>query len=533
EQRPLQGAQDARRDPEGAPGELRLRRQAVGHAHRGKGAGAGRGPEQPEGAALVVHPCRDPRQHEPLWQPGRVRPYERSGAAAERQPVACPLASPREAADIADKAGRTHPPDGVAGRPPRRPPPLPRPPRARPPSRAPAHAPPGPAIRQQLRSFGTLGSVLYIAAHPDDENTQVIAYLARGRGYRTAYLSLTRGDGGQNLLGPQLREQLGVARTEELLEARKVDGGRQYFTRANDFGFSKDYRETLQIWDRQAVLADIVRVIRVFRPDVIVTRFAPEPGPTHGHHTASVVLAVEAFKLAGDSQAFPEQLHDLTPWQPIRIFHNIGLGGAGVGAAVESETAPVLKLEIGGADPVTGESFAAIAGRSRAMHKTQGFGTDTPGPGGSPKTERFRLLGGTPATQDLLDGVDTTWNRVPGGAEIALLTEATLARFDPDRPAASVPALLMIHRRLAALAALPADLVVIDKRQQLDDIIRACLGLEVETVVDQPEVVPGETLKMRHTAVVRSGFPVRWTAVRYPSIRRTASRVIELRPNHP
>jgi len=388
----------------------------------------------------------------------------------------------------------------------------------------------GSAIRQQLRSFGTLGSVLYIAAHPDDENTQVIAYLARGRGYRTAYLSLTRGDGGQNLLGPQLREQLGVARTEELLEARKVDGGRQYFTRANDFGFSKDYRETLQIWDRQAVLADIVRVIRVFRPDVIVTRFAPEPGPTHGHHTASVVLAVEAFKLAGDSQAFPEQLHDLTPWQPIRIFHNIGLGGAGVGAAVESETAPVLKLEIGGADPVTGESFAAIAGRSRAMHKTQGFGTDTPGPGGSPKTERFRLLGGTPATQDLLDGVDTTWNRVPGGAEIALLTEATLARFDPDRPAASVPALLMIRRRLAAL---PADLVVIDKRQQLDDIIRACLGLEVETVVDQPEVVPGETLKMRHTAVVRSGFPVRWTAVRYPSIRRTASRVIELRPNHP
>src|SRR5262245_29132156 len=387
----------------------------------------------------------------------------------------------------------------------------------------------GPVIRQQLRSFGTLGSVLYIAAHPDDENTQVIAYLARGRGYRTAYLSLTRGDGGQNLLGPQLREQLGVARTEELLEARKVDGGRQYFTRANDFGFSKDYRETLQIWDRQAVLADIVRVIRAFRPDVIVTRFAPEPGPTHGHHTASVVLAVEAFKLAGDPRAFPEQLRDLTPWQPIRIFHNIGLGGAGIGAAVENETSPVLKLEIGGADPVSGESFAAIAGRSRAMHKTQGFGANTPGPGGSSRTERFRLLGGEPATQDLLDGVDTTWNRVPGGAEVALLTEATLARFDPDRPAASLPALLTIRRRLAAL---PADPVVIDKRQQLDDIIRGCLGLEVQTAVDQPEVVPGETMKMRHTAIVRSTFPVRWTAVRYPSIRRTASRVIELRPDH-
>src|SRR5262245_45124562 len=145
---------------------------------------------------------------------------------------------------------------------------------------------PGPAIRQQLRSFGTLGSVLYIAAHPDDENTQVIAYLARGRGYRTAYLSLTRGDGGQNLLGPQLREQLGVARSQELLAARRLDLGRQYFARANDFGYSKDFNETLQIWDRQAVLSDIVRVIRAFRPDVVITRFSPDPGPTHGHHTA-------------------------------------------------------------------------------------------------------------------------------------------------------------------------------------------------------------------------------------------------------
>src|SRR5881296_2745667 len=218
-----------------------------------------------------------------------------------------------------------------------------------------AEPPTGVAILQQLRSFATMGSVLYVAAHPDDENTQAITYLARGRGYRTAYLSLTRGDGGQNLLGPELGELLGVARTQELLAARRLDGGRQYFTRAKDFGFSKDYRETLRIWDRQAVLADVVRVIRSFRPDVIVTRFAPEPGPTHGHHTASVVLAVEAFKLAGDPQAFPEQLRELTPWQPTRIFHNVGLGGAGAGA-VEENDAPELKLEIGGNDPVTGDS---------------------------------------------------------------------------------------------------------------------------------------------------------------------------------
>src|SRR5207253_6306766 len=169
------------------------------------------------------------------------------------------------------------------------------------------------AILQSLRSFATMGSVLYVAAHPDDENTQVITYLARGRGYRTAYLSLTRGDGGQNLLGPQLGEALGVARTQELLAARRLDGGRQYFTRAKDFGYSKNAEETLSVWDRQAVLGDIVRVIREFRPDVIITRFSPKPAPTHGHHTASAVLAVEAFRLAADPTAFPEQLRALSP----------------------------------------------------------------------------------------------------------------------------------------------------------------------------------------------------------------------------
>ena len=184
--------------------------------------------------------------------------------------------------------------------------------------------PPAAVILQDLHGFREMGSVLYVAAHPDDENTELIAYLARGRHYRTAYLSLTRGDGGQNVLGPEFGEELGVIRTEELLAARRIDGGRQFFSRAVDFGFSKDYRETLRIWDRQQVLADIVRVIREFRPDVIITRFSPVPGGTHGHHTASTVLAMEAFKLAGDPKAFPEQLDTLTPWQPKRILWNMG-----------------------------------------------------------------------------------------------------------------------------------------------------------------------------------------------------------------
>jgi LmbE family N-acetylglucosaminyl deacetylase len=390
-----------------------------------------------------------------------------------------------------------------------------------------AELPTSPAILQQMRSFSTMGSVLYISAHPDDENTQTITYLARGRGYRTAYLSLTRGDGGQNVLGSQLGEQLGVARTQELLAARRLDGGRQYFTRAKDFGFSKDYQETLRIWYQQAVLADMVRVIRSFRPDVILTRFSPRPGNTHGHHTASTVLAIEAFKLAGDPRAFPEQLAELTPWQPKRILHNVGVAGGG--AAAGSDLTGVVKIEVDGQDPVLGESFTAIAARSRAMHKTQGFDVGGP-PGGWRKTESFLPLGGEPATHDILDGVDTTWSRVPGGAEIGRLTEEAIARFNPEDPAASVPALLTIRSRVSVL---PMDPVVSDKRRQLDRIIQACIGLEVETVVDRPEAVPGEALKMRHTAVVRSRIPVRWTAVRYPSVQRAGTKVLDLRANRP
>jgi LmbE family N-acetylglucosaminyl deacetylase len=390
-----------------------------------------------------------------------------------------------------------------------------------------AELPTGPVILQQIRSFSTMGSVLYIAAHPDDENTQVITYLARGRGYRTAYLSLTRGDGGQNVRGSQLRELLGVARTQELLAARRLDGGRQYFTRAKDFGFSKDYQETLRIWERQAVLADIVRVIRSFRPDVIVTRFSPQPGNTHGHHTASTVLAIEAFKVAGDPRAFLEQLGELTPWQPKRILHNVGMRGGGADAA-GGDRAGAVQIEVDGNDPL-GESIRSIAARSRAMHKTQGFDVGEP-PGGWRKTEFFLTLGGEPAIHDILDGVDTTWNRVPGGAEIGRLTEEAIARFNPEDPAASVPALLAIRSRVSVL---PADPVVSDKHQQLDRIIQACIGLEVGTVVDRPEAVPGETLKMRHTAIVRSRIPVRWTAVRYPSIQRTVTQVLELRGNRP
>jgi LmbE family N-acetylglucosaminyl deacetylase len=397
----------------------------------------------------------------------------------------------------------------------------------------------GPPILQQLRSFATTTSVLYVAAHPDDENTQVITYFARGRGYRTAYLSLTRGDGGQNLLGSQLGEALGVARTQELLAARRLDGGRQYFTRAKDFGYSKNAEETLGVWDRQVVLGDIVRVIREFRPDVIITRFSPDRAPTHGHHTASAVLAVEAFRLAADPSAFPEQLGELRPWQARRIVHNVGRGAAAnpaLGMAVAGLPADVpdgpgvVKIDVSGRDPASGESFASIALRRRGMHKTQGFDVVGPALNEGARVEPFVHLAGEMATRDLFDGVDTTWTRVPGGADLARSIDEAIAHFNTQDVAAAVPALLAIRRRLAAL---PADPLVSDKREQLDRIIRACLGLEVDTVVERAEVVPGETVKLRHRAVVHSRVPVRWIAVRDPGGHGAIGKTVDLRPNQP
>ncbi|MEO6005440.1 MAG: PIG-L family deacetylase [Opitutus sp.] len=369
------------------------------------------------------------------------------------------------------------------------------------------------AIVQEMRNFRELGSVLYVAAHPDDENNRLLPYLARGRALRTGYLAMTRGDGGQNLIGTELGAQLGVIRTQELLAARRIDGAQQFFTRARDFGFSKDSADTLQRWDRQQVLADIVRVVRTFRPDVMVARFSPIPGGTHGHHTASAILAIEAFKAAGDPNAFPEQLKELSPWQPKRIFWNgfVRPGENGEG------TKDSVRLDAGGFDPLLGESFGEIGARGRSMHKSQGEGrTGTRGPG----WENFDVLAGAPANKDLFDGIDTTWSRIPGGAEIGPLADDLLARYNPQNPAASVPALLAIRAKLNALA---PDPLLAEKRAQLDRVLQACLGLFVETVIPQAQVVPGEALKIRHTAVARTGVPVRWLAVRYPSIKQELS----------
>ncbi len=244
-----------------------------------------------------------------------------------------------------------------------------------------------------LKKLNVLGSALYIAAHPDDENTRLIAYLANGRLVETGYLSCTRGDGGQNLIGPELREQLGVIRTQELLAARRIDGAQQFFTRANDFGFSKTSDETLRIWDHEQVLADMVWVIRQRRPDVLITRFPPDARAGHGHHQASAILAAEAFDAAGDPTRFPEQLKYVQAWQPKRLLWNTGSFFVKPGENMSG----YLTLDAGGYNPLLGQSYGEIAARSRSSHRSQGFGASATR---GEALEYFQPVKGAPAPKD-------------------------------------------------------------------------------------------------------------------------------------
>jgi LmbE family N-acetylglucosaminyl deacetylase len=378
-----------------------------------------------------------------------------------------------------------------------------------PPPAAPA-APTIPTALLDLRQFRELGSVLYVAAHPDDENTLFLSWLSRGRGYRTAYLSLTRGDGGQNVIGPELGDKLGVARTQELLAGRRLDGAQQFFSRALDFGFSKDYADTQRVWGRDEVIGDMVRVIRRFQPDIILTRFSPQPGGTHGHHTASAVLSIDAFKLAGDPKAYPEQIaQGLKPWQPKRVLQNGSFGRA-------APTADSVSVLVEGNDPVLGIPLSTLSLRVLGEHKTQNLAGVVFGQGrgagvGGPRNELFYPLAGDPAKTDLFEGIATTWTaRYPGpGAKIDTLAAAAESAFDRKNLAANVPALLSLR---AALATLPADPLVTDKRTQLDRALVACLGLTVATTSATPDIVPGETLALTHT--VSSVVPVRWLSTR-------------------
>jgi LmbE family N-acetylglucosaminyl deacetylase len=357
-----------------------------------------------------------------------------------------------------------------------------------------------------LKKLRVLASVLYVAAHPDDENTRLIAALGKGRLADAAYLSMTRGDGGQNLIGPESGEALGIIRSQELLAARRIDGGRQFFTRAIDFGFSKTAEETLRVWDREQVLEDTVRVFRQFQPDVVITRFPPVARQTHGHHTASALLAKEAFTAAADPRRFPGVL---APWRARRILWNTSPWFYEKREEFRPES--LLKVETGEYSPLLGESFAELAARSRSMHRSQGFGS---GGERGEVFDYFEHLDGEEARSDLFEGIDTTWGRVPGGTAAGALLDRAYREFDPENPPGVVPLLLEARGRIREL---PAGRWTGAKLEELDRTIAACLGLYLEAAADTHAAAPGDRVKIAVEAANRSAARVVLKRVAIPA----------------
>jgi len=334
-----------------------------------------------------------------------------------------------------------------------------------------------------------------IAAHPDDENTALLAYLARGRKVRTGYLALTRGEGGQNLIGSEQGDALGLIRTQELLAARRIDGAEQFFTRAVDFGFSKTPQETFEKWGHDKILSDVVWVIRRFQPDVIVLRFSGTPRDGHGHHQASALLGKEAFTAAADPARFPEQLQYVKPWQAKRLVWNAGAFTPEQEQEIQKQPNKV-EVDPGEYDPLLGHSYAEIAGMSRSMHRSQGMGA--PERKGSAKTWLLPVEG-RPATHDLFDGVDIGWNRFPGGAPVGRALADAARAFDALDPAKVVPLLLNAQKAMAALQDPRVEL----KRQELREAIALCSGLWLDATADKYAVTPGGTLRLSATALRR------------------------------
>jgi LmbE family N-acetylglucosaminyl deacetylase len=375
-------------------------------------------------------------------------------------------------------------------------------------------------IQLGLEKLNVLGSVLYVGAHPDDENTAALAYFSKGMKLRTAYLSLTRGDGGQNLIGSERGAEIGIIRTQELLAAREVDGAEQFFTRAVDFGYSKTLDESLALWGKEAVLADVVWVIRSFRPDVIVTRFPFGRSSGHGHHTSSAMLAREAFNAAGDPRQFPEQLDHVEPWQAKRLFWNGW-------RLSEQERADAVGVDVGEFDPLLGASYSEIAATSRSMHKSQGFGAA--GRRGT-RYEYFKHGDGSPAGKDLLSGIDTSWSRVPGGSGLSAKLAEIAEHFDPREPARSLPGLLEAYSKMRSLER--TNWVDV-KQAELLGLIRACAGLWIESISNDFAAAPGDAVTVNTTLVNRSDYPFRLKSISFRDLETSTEQDVVLGNNTP
>jgi LmbE family N-acetylglucosaminyl deacetylase len=361
-------------------------------------------------------------------------------------------------------------------------------------------------IFESIKKLNFLGSVLYIAAHPDDENTRLISYMSNNVKARTAYLSLTRGDGGQNLIGPELRELLGVIRTQELLAARRIDGGEQRFTRANDFGYSKHPDETLAIWNKKEVLSDVVLAIRQFKPDVIINRFDHRsPGSTHGHHTSSAMLSYEAFDLSNDKNAFPEQVKQYGIWQPKREFFNTSWWFYGSQENFDkADKTNLLSVDTGVFFPSNGLSNPEIAALSRSSHKSQGFGST--GSRGE-QIEYIELIkGDLPVDKsNIFDGIDTSWNRVKGGKEIGNILKEVETNYDFKNPSASIPQLLEAYKLIQNLEDQHWKAI---KLEDIKNVIAACAGLYLEAVAETNQATANSSINLKIESINRSDYQI-------------------------
>lgn len=364
-------------------------------------------------------------------------------------------------------------------------------------------------ILLQLKKLNTVGSVLYIAAHPDDENTRLIAYLANEKCLRTGYLSLTRGDGGQNLIGPEQGVELGLIRTQELLAARRIDGGEQFFTRAYDFGFSKTPEETFDKWNHDSILSDVVWVIRNFRPDIIISRFATDGSGGHGHHTASGILAEEAFDAAADSTRFPEQLKYVKVWQARRMFYNTTARFRDP----KADMSKFIKLDVGGYNALLGKSYGEIAAESRSMHKSQGFGS------AKQRGEYFEyfkpIKGDTANLKDIFEGMDFSWRRIKGGDSIGILCEEATKKYNVFNPESIVSPLLEINNFINSVRPGLTNYFE-DKSELCQNLIIATLGITVDITCNESQIAKGTVNKITTSAINRSNKSIGIWRIVYP-----------------
>jgi LmbE family N-acetylglucosaminyl deacetylase len=365
-------------------------------------------------------------------------------------------------------------------------------------------------ILQALEKLNTVGSVLYIAAHPDDENTRLLAYMAKERKLRTGYLSITRGDGGQNLVGKEQGDMLGLMRTQELLAARKIDGAEQFFTRANDFGYSKNPEETFRIWNHDSILADVVWAIRRFKPDVIICRFPTTGEGGHGHHTASAILAVEAFDAAADPKRFPEQLQYTQVWQTRRLFWNT----FNFGSFTTPVTPEMKKIDVGVYNPLLGKSYGEIAAESRSNHKSQGFGSAK---GRGTALEYFKLLKGDSVKTDLFEGIDQTWKRIPGSSKLQKMIEACISKYDMQKPEKSIPELVNIYKQIQQINETDRNISYWknQKLKEAETLLLTASGLWMEAYATNYFSTPGSKIDVTAQIINRNDTLVKLKSINF------------------